>query len=417
MLADRLTVEVEANPPARCHVAAPPKRFIVRLLRCLDAGEFDERDSDYFTQQWRFDPRSAAGQLARFWDLTREGGVIIRAAESASWEPVLASMSALRKAIAPRHGLWRGRADALRAAMERALRPPGLFVACLGPDGSGKSSIIAALEGATAETVHRRRHDAAAARSAATENRRADRARQAATAARAARHGGQADDVRRGLLARLLRFASARCLCARCWSSRTATTTTSWSIRCVIGCTGRAPSRVRCCRGFRARTSGSSSMRLRTSWRAASRDVPADESRRLARRISTCPARTRECRRARCAVNRSNRSWQRPNAPSWRSWRAGPPAVAACPYTRRTTRAAPDVLLFFCRRQIPVLSRLVRVAFNSDIHCRIPDDLHLPHPYGIVMHPQAAIGNRVTVMQQVTIGSKDRRRQRRARHR
>jgi serine O-acetyltransferase len=74
--------------------------------------------------------------------------------------------------------------------------------------------------------------------------------------------------------------------------------------------------------------------------------------------------------------------------------------------TTRNPRTS-ELLLFFCRRQVPLLSRLIRVAFNSDIYCRLPDDIHLPHPYGIVMHPQAAIGNRVTVMQQVTIGSKD----------
>jgi serine O-acetyltransferase len=32
----------------------------------------------------------------------------------------------------------------------------------------------------------------------------------------------------------------------------------------------------------------------------------------------------------------------------------------------------------------------------------------MPHPYGIVIHPQAVIGHRVTVMQQVMIGGRDR---------
>jgi serine O-acetyltransferase len=66
------------------------------------------------------------------------------------------------------------------------------------------------------------------------------------------------------------------------------------------------------------------------------------------------------------------------------------------------------VLLFFCRRRVPLLSKLVRVLFNSDIHCRLPADVHMPHPYGIVIHPQAVIGRRVTVMQQVMIGGRDR---------
>ena len=66
-----------------------------------------------------------------------------------------------------------------------------------------------------------------------------------------------------------------------------------------------------------------------------------------------------------------------------------------------------EVLLAFSRRNVPILSRLVRVIFNSDINCRIPSDIHLPHPYGIVIQPQTALGHRVTMIQQATIGAKD----------
>ena len=64
------------------------------------------------------------------------------------------------------------------------------------------------------------------------------------------------------------------------------------------------------------------------------------------------------------------------------------------------------LLLFFCRYNIPVLSRLVRILFNSDIFCRIRFPIHLPHPYGIVIHSKTVIGSGVTVMQQVTLGGK-----------
>jgi serine O-acetyltransferase len=66
-------------------------------------------------------------------------------------------------------------------------------------------------------------------------------------------------------------------------------------------------------------------------------------------------------------------------------------------------------LLFFSRRNIPLLSRFVRVMFNSDIQSRLPPDVQIPHPYGIIVHPQAVIGRRVTLMQQVTIGGRDHR--------
>ncbi|MFC4307843.1 hypothetical protein ACFPN2_02010 [Steroidobacter flavus] len=77
------------------------------------------------------------------------------------------------------------------------------------------------------------------------------------------------------------------------------------------------------------------------------------------------------------------------------------------PDTSKDNPASTDVLLFFCRRHVPALSKLIRVLFNSDIHCRLPADVHMPHPYGIVLHRQAVIGHRVTIMQQVMIGSRD----------
>lgn len=77
------------------------------------------------------------------------------------------------------------------------------------------------------------------------------------------------------------------------------------------------------------------------------------------------------------------------------------------PDTSKDNPASTDILLFFCRRHVPLLSKLVRVLFNSDIHCRLPADVHMPHPYGIVLQRQAVIGHRVTIMQQVMVGGRD----------
>jgi serine O-acetyltransferase len=77
------------------------------------------------------------------------------------------------------------------------------------------------------------------------------------------------------------------------------------------------------------------------------------------------------------------------------------------PQQRVSNPSSARLLLFFCRHNVPVLSRLIRIVFNSDIYCRLPPDIRLPHPYGVMIHSQAVIGRRVTVMQQVTIGGKD----------
>jgi hypothetical protein len=62
------------------------------------------------------------------------------------------------------------------------------------------------------------------------------------------------------------------------------------------------------------------------------------------------------------------------------------------------------LLLFFARYRVPLLGRLVGVLYNSDIRCRIRSPILMPSPFGILVHPHAQIGSRVTLMQQVAIG-------------
>jgi serine O-acetyltransferase len=56
------------------------------------------------------------------------------------------------------------------------------------------------------------------------------------------------------------------------------------------------------------------------------------------------------------------------------------------------------------RRDVPVVGKAVRVVLGSDIYCRVPASLLLPHPYGIVIHPDVVLGEDVVVMHQVTVG-------------
>ena len=67
-----------------------------------------------------------------------------------------------------------------------------------------------------------------------------------------------------------------------------------------------------------------------------------------------------------------------------------------------------SLLLRWCGRRTPVLAKLLRALLNCDIYCRIWSPVLLAHPYGIVIHAGTVIGRRVTIMQQVTLGAKDR---------
>lgn len=51
-----------------------------------------------------------------------------------------------------------------------------------------------------------------------------------------------------------------------------------------------------------------------------------------------------------------------------------------------------------------MLSKAVRVFLGSDVYCRLPATTQFPHPYGIVIHHSAVLGERVVVFQQVTVG-------------
>ncbi len=67
---------------------------------------------------------------------------------------------------------------------------------------------------------------------------------------------------------------------------------------------------------------------------------------------------------------------------------------------------AARLLQFARRHNLPVLSDFMETVLNCAIACPLRSPILMPHPYGIVIHRNALIGSRVTVMHQVTIGSR-----------
>ncbi|HEX5538827.1 MAG TPA: serine acetyltransferase [Methylophilaceae bacterium] len=69
--------------------------------------------------------------------------------------------------------------------------------------------------------------------------------------------------------------------------------------------------------------------------------------------------------------------------------------------------ASAQLLLFFCRHRVPLISNFFRLLLNCDIYCDLDHDkVLMPHPYGIIIHSRTLIGQRVTIMQQVTLGGR-----------
>ena len=75
----------------------------------------------------------------------------------------------------------------------------------------------------------------------------------------------------------------------------------------------------------------------------------------------------------------------------------------------RDTRnpAAARLLLFLLRNRVPILGRAWGIVLGCDIACKLPARVVMPHPYGIVIHPDAVLGEGVVILHQVTIGARN----------
>ena len=75
----------------------------------------------------------------------------------------------------------------------------------------------------------------------------------------------------------------------------------------------------------------------------------------------------------------------------------------------RDTRnpAAARLLLFLLRNNLNRLGRAWGIVLGCDIGCKLPKQIIMPHPYGIVIHPAAVIGEGVVILHQVTVGARN----------
>lgn len=69
--------------------------------------------------------------------------------------------------------------------------------------------------------------------------------------------------------------------------------------------------------------------------------------------------------------------------------------------------AAARFLFFLLRHNVPILGRLWGIVLGCDISCKIPYSLIMPHPYGVVIHSAAVLGEGVVILHQVTVGAKN----------
>ena len=124
----------------------PAMAFLYYLMKKIDKGVLTDRQGDYLSAEWQKDPSGARCQLTMLWrdDAAK---LLAHAAVRNDWSAVRMALPALRKQL--HRGLpfsfkhWLN--DIIRK-MRRILNPTGLHVVFLGPDGCGKSTVLAQVE-------------------------------------------------------------------------------------------------------------------------------------------------------------------------------------------------------------------------------------------------------------------------------
>ena len=126
-------------------VPAPATEFIYYLLKKIDKGNLNNEQAAHLHTQWLKDPTGCLSNVRKFWD-NEYSALIKQAAEGNDWQYVIKAIPQLKIAI---HHQVRmtlaGLTGEFLRRVRRVLFPTGFSVVFLGPDGSGKSSVIDAV--------------------------------------------------------------------------------------------------------------------------------------------------------------------------------------------------------------------------------------------------------------------------------
>lgn len=388
------------------HVPAPDVQFAYYLTKKVDKLDLRPEHGDYLSRQWRADPDGALRRMVRFWPESADNGLIAHAATVNEWAGVRAALPHLRRAL--RRSIALSPREALSEAgkvLGRVLRPTGMTVACLGPDGSGKSSVIEQVTTHLAPAFRRTKVFHLRPRLLL--------AGDGAAAAVADPHALPP----RGPVASLAKLA---CFVADYLAGY------ALRVRPIVTRSGLIafdryfhdlliePQRYRYGGPMRLARAAARLVPRPDLWivldapatalQSRKQDVSPEESERQRRRYLAFAAQARDAEVV--DAGRNLPAVATDVAEAILVWLANR-------IERRHLREFSEnplgarVLLFVCRHRVPLFGKLVRLLFNSDIYCRFRSAILMPHPYGIVIHSKARIGSGVTVMQQVTIGSKD----------
>jgi thymidylate kinase len=142
MLSGRIFALDDENNSKGFYIPSPSKAFIYYLIKKIDKQQLNERQQNFLSMEFKKDPNGAIEQINRFWKGIDAVNLICALREN-DWREIIISIASLKKGL---HGNIKSSVkskclDYIRIA-ERIFHPTGLFVAFLGPDGAGKSTVI-----------------------------------------------------------------------------------------------------------------------------------------------------------------------------------------------------------------------------------------------------------------------------------
>jgi thymidylate kinase len=128
-------------------VPAVAIEFGCTLVRRIAKGSLTDAHARRLSELYRQDVAGCREQIERFWP-DDDGALIAAATEAGDWEAVRRDLPRLRSDLLRRSTLWRFGHYLARLVrrVKRFIRPEGgVGVVFLGPDGAGKSSVIAGV--------------------------------------------------------------------------------------------------------------------------------------------------------------------------------------------------------------------------------------------------------------------------------
>ncbi|HKU72160.1 MAG TPA: hypothetical protein VJQ51_15100 [Burkholderiales bacterium] len=387
------------------YVPPPHVQFIYYLLKRIDKLELDAAQGEFLASRWAMDEKGARAQVCRYWG-TADADMVILAASSNDWSEVRAALPWLRRAVrraTPLQFMWFFRE--LRRRALRVAHPTGFTVAVLGPDGSGKSAVVSRMLSDLGPVF---RHVHYLHLRPRVEKRLTKPGKEGTPQARPAR-GAVASLVR--LVWYYLDYVAGYAL--QVWPLRGHTGLVAFDryfhdllidpVRYRYG----GPRGVA---RWVARLVPEPDLWILLDapvevLRARRRDVDVAEAESLRHGYERFFSRLPNA-----AVIDAGQDLQRVATDTEAAilrWMGGRLEYRYKDLRREENPLIASTLLYFCRKKTPWIARMFRILLHSDIYCRMPSPVLLPHPYGIIIHGHTLIGRRVTLMQQVTLGGKD----------